>query len=175
MSQALGRKGSIGKAARGPGRQADQPELRVSGATGRCGQGARKGKGMARSARRPGRQAQVPRLFIGALGALLLACASVGAPPGGPPDKEPPKIVQVKPESGAMVPNFHGDAAIQFNEVIDEMAGGGGAGTMSLLEKQVLLSPVAGPVKVSWHHPRQHQTEGGLEAARLPARDHAGL
>ncbi len=109
---------------------------------------------MARSARRPGRQAQIPRLFVGALGALLLACASVGAPPGGPPDKEPPKIVQVKPESGAMVPNFHGDAAIQFNEVIDEMAGGGGAGTMSLLEKQVLLSPVAGPVKVSWHRSR---------------------
>src|SRR5216117_804161 len=157
MSQALGRKGSIGKAARGPGRQADQPELRVSCATGRCGQGARKGKGMARSARRPGRQAQVTRLLLagGAAGAaLLLACASVGAPPGGPPDKEPPKIVQVKPESGAMVPNFHGDAAIQFNEVIDEMAGGGGAGTMSLLEKQVLLSPVAGPVKVSWHRTR---------------------
>jgi len=114
---------------------------------------------MARSARRPGRQAQVARLLVAAGaagvagGALLLACASVGAPPGGPPDKEPPKIVEVKPESGAVVPTFHGDVEIQFDEVIDEMAGGG-AGTMSPLAKQVLLSPVTGPVKVSWHRTR---------------------
>ena len=111
---------------------------------------------MARSARRPGRQAQIARLLVVALAAaaLLLACASVGTPPGGPPDKAPPKIVQVKPESGAMVPNFHGDANIQFDEVIDEMAGGGGSGTMSPLEKQVLLSPVAGQIKVNWHRTR---------------------
>lgn len=111
---------------------------------------------MARSARRPGRQAQIARLLVVALAAAapLLACASVGAPPGGPPDKEPPKIVAVKPESGAVVPDFHGDAAIQFNEVVEEMAGGGGAGSISGLEKQVLLSPVAGPVKVSWHRSR---------------------
>jgi hypothetical protein len=111
---------------------------------------------MARSARRPGRQAQITRLLVApAAAALLLACASVGAPPGGPPDKEPPKIVQVKPESGAVVPNFHGDAVIQFNEVIDEMAGGGGgAGSVSGLAKLILLSPVASPVKVSWHRTR---------------------
>jgi len=111
---------------------------------------------MARSARRPGRQAQIARLLVVALAAAapLLACASVGTPPGGPPDKEPPKIVAVKPESGAVVPDFHGDAAIQFNEVVEEMAGGGGAGSISGLEKQVLLSPVAGPVKVSWHRSR---------------------
>src|SRR5882762_8701953 len=155
MSQALGRKGSIGKAARGPGRPADQPELRVSGATGRCGQGARKGKGMARSARRPGRQAQVARLLLagGAAGAaLLLACASVGTPPGGPPDKEPPKIVQVKPESGAVVPNWKSSVVIQYDDVIDEMASsGGGSGAVSGLAKQILLSPVQGPVKVDWH------------------------
>src|SRR2546427_1524191 len=111
---------------------------------------------MARSARRPGRQAQIARLLVVALAAAapLLACASVGTPPGGPPDKEPPKIVAVKPESGAVVPDFHGDAAIQFNEVVEEMAGGGGAGSISGLEKQGLLSPVAGPVKVSWHRSR---------------------
>src|SRR5216117_1416153 len=154
MSQALGRKGSIGKAARGPGRQADQPELRVSCATGRCGQGARKGKGMARSARRPGRQAQVTRLLLagGAAGAaLLLACASVGTPPGGPPDKEPPKILQVKPESGAVVPNWKSSVVIQYDGVIDEMPGSGSAGSMSGLAKQILLSPVRGAVKVDWH------------------------
>src|SRR5438105_8298113 len=107
---------------------------------------------VARSARRPGRQAQVTGLLVAA---VLLACASVGAPPGGPPDKEPPKIVHVKPESGAAVPNFHGDAVIQFDEVIDEMAGTGGAG-VSGLGKLVLLSPVSGPVKVSWHRSSVH-------------------
>ena len=101
---------------------------------------------MARTARRSGRQAQVAGLLV-----VLLACASVGAPPGGPPDTVPPKIVQVKPDSGALVPNFKGDAEIQFDEVIEEMAGGGGRGSTGGLESYVLLSPVAGPLKVSWH------------------------
>jgi len=106
---------------------------------------------MARSARRPGRQAQVTRLLVAAGAALLLACASVGTPPGGPPDKEPPKIVQVKPESGAVVPNWKSSVVIQYDNVIDEMAGSGGAGSVSGLAKQILLSPVQGPVKVDWH------------------------
>ncbi len=104
---------------------------------------------MARSARRPGRQAQVTGLFV----SLLQACASVGPPPGGPPDKAPPKIVSVKPDSGAIVPNLKDDVVIQFDEVIDEMAGGGGGGRGAVagLERQVLLSPVHGSVNVSWH------------------------
>ncbi len=109
---------------------------------------------MARSARRPGRQAQVAGLLL----ALVVAweawsaggCASIGQPPGGPPDSAPPKILAVKPESGAILPNLGGDAIIQFDEVIEEMAGSGGAG-LSPLAKQVMLSPVAGEVKVSWH------------------------
>ena len=112
---------------------------------------------MARSARRPGRQAQVTGLLLVALlaGAWEASggCASIGTPPGGPPDSAPPHIVHVQPESGAVVPNFHGDAVIQFDETVEEMAsgGGGGAGATGGLAKQVLLSPVAGPVNVSWH------------------------
>ena len=114
---------------------------------------------MARSARRPGQQAQVPRLLVGLLlGSAAAwasggACASVGTPPGGPPDSAAPKILLVKPESGAVVPNWSGDAVIQFDEVIDEMAGGGGGGGAGVqgLARQVLLSPVAGDVKVGWH------------------------
>jgi len=34
----------------------------------------------------------------------------------------------VKPDSDAIVPNFKDDVVIQFDEVIDEMAGGGGGG-----------------------------------------------
>ena len=101
---------------------------------------------MARSARRPGRQAQVAGLLV-----VLLACASVGDPPGGPPDVAPPTIISVKPDSGAVVPGFKGDAVIRFDEVVDEMATGGGRGAVGGLERQVLLSPVAGPVRVEWH------------------------
>jgi hypothetical protein len=78
------------------------------------------------------------------------ACAKQGPPPGGPHDTAPPKIVRVQPESGAVVPGFKGDAVVQFDEVIDEMAGGGGAGGGGL-GRQVLLSPVSGGVKVDWH------------------------
>ncbi len=82
----------------------------------------------------------------------MSACASVGTPPGGPADTDPPKIVSVRPESGAVVPNWKDEVSIQFDEVVDEMAAGGGAG--GGLEKQVLLSPVRGRVKVSWHRSR---------------------
>jgi hypothetical protein len=106
---------------------------------------------MARPARRSRGQAQVAGLLLGA----LAGCASVGAPPGGPPDTAPPRIISIKPESGAVVPNFKDELVIQFDETIDEQPGtrsGGGAETG--LAQQVLLSPVAGRVNVRWHRSR---------------------
>jgi hypothetical protein len=82
-----------------------------------------------------------------ALAGLALACANVEPPPGGPPDTAPPQIVAVRPESGAVVRDLRGDAEIRFDEVVDEMASGTpGSG----LERFVVLSPVAGRVRVSW-------------------------
>ncbi len=78
--------------------------------------------------------------------ALLAACANVGDPPGGPPDTAPPGIVAMRPESGAVVPGWKDDAVIQFDEVIDEMAGTGA----NTLAGRVLLSPVLGDVHVTW-------------------------
>ena len=105
---------------------------------------------MARAARRAGRQAPDPGLRLVVFGAALLAaCANQGAPPGGPPDTAPPGIVSVRPESGAVAPDWKGDAVIQFDEVIDEMPGTGGAGITGLA-RQVLLSPVVGDVRVGW-------------------------
>jgi hypothetical protein len=86
-----------------------------------------------------------------------VACANLGDPPGGPPDSAPPALVAAAPESGAVVPDWSGPAVLQFDEVIDEMAGGGfgtGGGGAGGLARLVLLSPVAGEVRVAWHRTR---------------------
>ena len=85
---------------------------------------------------------------------VLWACANVSDPPGGPPDAAAPLIVAVTPESGTVMPEFRGAAEIQFDEVVDEMPGsGGGSGgnAPAGLANLVQLSPVAGPVRITWH------------------------
>ncbi len=109
---------------------------------------------MARAARRPRRQALRTGLLVAALAAAAAAgCANTGEPPGGPPDEKPPVIVGVYPESGAVIPDLRGDAVIQFDGVIDEQGGGSGgrAATSAGLSSRILLSPIVGDVKVSWH------------------------
>jgi len=74
------------------------------------------------------------------------------------------------PESGAVVPEFRGKAVIQFDEVIDEApgssggggggGGGGGTGAITGLAQKIVLSPVAGDVKVSWHRSAIHVQPG---------------
>jgi len=106
--------------------------------------------------------------FAGLL--LLAACASEGPPPGSPPRLVPPAIILISPDSGAVLPTLPGDAVIQFDEVIDEMAqGSGGApGTVTGLGKQIVLSPVAGPVNVSWHRSAIHiKPKEGWKAGRV--------
>lgn len=112
---------------------------------------------MAGPARRPRREAQITRLLLVAPWiALLGACASVGDPPGGPPDTAPPRIISIQPESGSVVANFKDDIVIQFDETVEEQSGGGrGSGEAPAgLAQQVLLSPVAGALNVSWHRTR---------------------
>jgi hypothetical protein len=109
---------------------------------------------MARSARGSRGQAQIARLLVtallGAVGAY--ACANVANPPGGPPDVAPPRLVSVRPDSGAVVPAWRDEVELQFDEVIDEMPSlAGGTGGLSTL---VLLSPVAGGIRVEWHRNR---------------------
>jgi hypothetical protein len=115
---------------------------------------------VARPAAGAGRQAQVAGLL---LSALAFGCASQGAPPGGPPRTTPAAILRTIPESGAVVPDFRGKAVVQFDEVIDETAGGtGGGGAITGLAQKIVLSPVAGDVKVSWHRSAIHvQPEEG--------------
>src|SRR6266581_6734997 len=111
---------------------------------------------MARPAAGAGRQAQIAGLL---LSALALGCANQGAPPGGPPRTKPAAILRTVPESGAVVPDFRGKAVVQFDEVIDEAPGtigGGGGGAITGLAQKIVLSPVAGDVKVSWHRSAIH-------------------
>jgi len=79
-------------------------------------------------------------------------------PPGGPADSTPPRIKVVSPMPGTVVPGLKGDAVIQFDEVIDEMASGAGGGTGSVagIGRQIVLSPVAGAVEASWHRTSIH-------------------
>jgi hypothetical protein len=129
---------------------------------------------VAHAARRSGRQVSGARLRLIGLavaGALAAACARTGDPPGGPPDVKPPAIIGVYPESGAVVPDLHGDAVIQYDEVIDEMGGGGSAGagsSASGLATRVLLSPTRGAYKVSWHRSSIHvKPVEGWKAGRV--------
>ncbi|MBI1967214.1 MAG: hypothetical protein HYS40_04430, partial [Gemmatimonadetes bacterium] len=131
---------------------------------------------MARPAWRAGRQAQGAGLLLGAFALGGAACANVGDPPGGPPDTAPPAIVAVRPDSGVIIPDLDGDAVVQFDEVIDELAGGlgggggggGGSSGLSGLARQVLLSPVAGPVRVSWRRSSIHvKPKEGWKSGRV--------
>lgn len=80
----------------------------------------------------------------------LVACAIQAPPPGGPPDRTPPRLVGVLPDTSAEHPDFRGDAAFLFDEVVSE----GGAPNLGLgtgdLEKLVVLSPSPTTPIVRW-------------------------
>jgi Big-like domain-containing protein len=85
---------------------------------------------------------------------VLLACARVQAPPGGPTDLAPPRIVATVPDSLAVLPNFKGDVEFRFDEVISEGASPNfGLGTGDL-EKLVMLSPSLAVPEVRWRRTR---------------------
>jgi len=78
----------------------------------------------------------------------------MGPPPGGPPDKVPPRLVSTTPESLGVYPDFKGSVDFQFDETLSE---GGtpnmGTGT-SELERVVLVSPTVNVPEVGWHRSR---------------------
>jgi hypothetical protein len=82
------------------------------------------------------------------------ACARIEPPPGGPPDREPARLIATRPASLASYRVFKGVAEFQFDEVISE--GGSpnrGEGTGGL-EKLVILSPTTRVPEVSWKRSR---------------------
>lgn len=85
---------------------------------------------------------------------LGLGCARIAAPPGGPPDFRPPQLMSTTPESLAVLPDFDGWVAFQFDEVVSE----GGAPSFGFgsggLERLVLISPDSGVPRVRWRRDR---------------------
>jgi hypothetical protein len=80
----------------------------------------------------------------------VIACASVGRPPGGPVDIDPPEVISASIDTNA-VGVTSGKLEIRFNEVIAERpAVAGGPGSPVTLEAIVLVSPRTGSPKVSW-------------------------
>lgn len=90
-------------------------------------------------------------LLAGA-GIAAFACASPGAPPGGPPDKEIPQLRGIFPDSNAV--NVRTPAVVlRFDEVISERsspAGGNAGGASGGLNNLLVLSPSDGRDEVVW-------------------------
>ncbi len=88
------------------------------------------------------------RRHLIALVAVLTACASVSAPPGGPEDKLPPKLLRVTPDTNAV--NVTADAvSFYFDETINDR----GTGPQEV-DAFFLVSPSDGAARVSWHRSR---------------------
>ena len=65
-----------------------------------------------------------------AVGALLVACASIGSPEGGPRDYTPPQVVKTTPAPGSV--NFNGNKVeIVFDEIVN----------LKDQQKKVIISP----------------------------------
>jgi hypothetical protein len=91
---------------------------------------------------------------LGMTAFLLLACARIEPPPGGPPDAAPPQLVRTTPDSFASLPDFSEDVEFSFDEVISEGSSpnqGTGSGD---LEKLVILSPTKEVPQVRWRRNR---------------------
>ncbi|HEY8105340.1 MAG TPA: Ig-like domain-containing protein [Gemmatimonadales bacterium] len=85
---------------------------------------------------------------------LVIACANIQPPPGGPPDKTPPTLTSTYPDSMTMPSDFRGNVEFRFNEVVSE----GSSPSMGLgtgdLEKLIILSPTDKTPDVGWHRRR---------------------
>ena len=79
---------------------------------------------------------------------VLVACAQQGFPPGGPPDKVPPKLLKTSPDSNARNVSEK-EVDLQYDEVVSERPGGA-----SSLDALVLISPRDGAPRVGWHRSR---------------------
>ena len=135
-----------------------QRTVRLACATGGDREGAREARVVAHPGRRPPGEAQgarmrgLKRLALFVL--LVVACARMAPPPGGPRRLLPAKLVGTFPDSGVAPCDFRGAAEFRFDEVTDEGTTpnfGTGTGT---LEQLVMFSPDTLVPVVEWHRDR---------------------
>ena len=82
---------------------------------------------------------------------LLVGCASIGRPPGGPVDESPPEVISASIDTNAVGVKA-GKLELRFNEVVAERPSGVTAGTGPVtLDAIVIVSPRSGMPKVEWH------------------------
>lgn len=86
--------------------------------------------------------------------ATVAACAKIEAPPGGPPDTAPPRLVGTFPDSLVALPGFDGEVEFRFDEVVSEGSAPGNANGTGDLQRLVLLSPTTRAADVSWKRSR---------------------
>jgi hypothetical protein len=111
-------------------------------------------KGPLRSIERTELGRRARSVLSGFIGVLVVSCARIEPPPGGPPDVTPPQLISIKPDSFAKIPNFKGEVEFQFDQVVSEGSSPNqGAGTGDL-EKLVILSPTTRVPDVSWRRTR---------------------
>jgi hypothetical protein len=98
----------------------------------------------------------VRRATLLALGtvAVVAACAKIEAPPGGPPDTAPPRLIGTYPESLVALPGFDGEVEFRFDEVVSEGSAPGNAEGTGDLQRLILLSPTNRTADVSWKRSR---------------------
>lgn len=86
-------------------------------------------------------------ISVSVLVALLLGCAKVGPPSGGPVDKEPPRILSHYPESDALEVARDTQVEIVFSEPMSR----------EQTEAAIFTSPTS-PLRLSWRGPRLRVT-----------------
>ena len=86
--------------------------------------------------------------------ATFAACAKIEAPPGGPPDTAPPRLIGTYPESLVALPGFDGEVEFRFDEVVSEGSSPGNANGTGDLQRLILLSPTTRAADVSWKRAR---------------------
>ena len=102
----------------------------------------------------------IKRLIVCAV--LLGACAQASSPPGAPPDKQPPRIIESVPAEGAVVPDFTGPVRIRFDKVLSEK------GAAAHIDDVIALSPETEGVQVSRHgNELRIHLKGGWQKGRI--------